>query len=40
VAPLIGGVIAAGLHRLFYREQDAGLAPESQEGGEPDVTVA
>jgi aquaporin Z len=40
VAPLAGGVIAAGLHRLFYREQDAGLAPESQEGGEPDVTVA
>jgi aquaporin Z len=39
VAPLVGGVIAAGLHRLFYREQDAGLAPESQEGGEPDVTV-
>jgi aquaporin Z len=40
VAPLVGGVVAAGLHRLFYREQDAGLAPESQEGGEPDVTVA
>ena len=39
VAPLVGGVIAAGLHRLFYREQDAGLAPESQQGGEPDPVV-
>ena len=40
VAPLVGGVIAAGLHRLFYREQDAGLASEAQEeGGEPDEVV-
>src|SRR6202046_4196934 len=39
VAPLVGGAIAAGLHRLFYREQDAGLAPEAQEGGEPDEIV-
>jgi aquaporin Z len=31
VAPLVGGVLAAGLHRLLYREEDAGLAPEAQQ---------
>jgi aquaporin Z len=31
VAPLIGGVLAAGLHRLLYREEDAELAPEAQQ---------
>ncbi len=30
VAPLAGGVIAAGLHLLLYREEDAGLAAEAQ----------
>jgi aquaporin Z len=30
VAPLIGGVLAAGLHLLLYREEDAGLAEEAQ----------
>ncbi len=34
VAPLAGGAVAAGLHRLFYREQDAGLAAEAREAGE------
>jgi aquaporin Z len=31
VAPLIGGVLAAGLHRLLYREEDIGLAAEAQQ---------
>ena len=31
VAPLVGGVLAAGLHRLFYREEDAGLAAEARQ---------
>jgi Major intrinsic protein/Pyridoxamine 5'-phosphate oxidase len=31
VAPLVGGALAAGLHRLFYREEDAGLAPEARQ---------
>jgi aquaporin Z len=31
VAPLVGGVLAAGLHRLFYREEDAGLAVEARQ---------
>ena len=30
VAPLIGGVLAAGLHRLLYREEDIRLAAEAQ----------
>ncbi len=34
VAPLIGGVLAAGLHRLLYREADTGLAAEAQQPGE------
>jgi aquaporin Z len=37
VAPLIGGVLAAGLHRLLYREESIRLAPESQQ---PDETGA
>jgi aquaporin Z len=35
VAPLIGGVLAAGLHRLFYRDEGVTLAPEAQQA---DVT--
>jgi aquaporin Z len=31
VAPLAGGVLAAGLHRLLYREEDAGLPAEAQQ---------
>ena len=31
VAPLVGGVIAAGLHRLFYREENIRLAAEAQQ---------
>jgi aquaporin Z len=34
VAPLIGGVLAAGLHRLLYREESIRLAAEAQQ---PDV---
>ena len=37
VAPLIGGVLAAGLHRLLYREESIRLAPEAQQ---PDETGA
>jgi hypothetical protein len=33
VAPLIGGVLAAGLHRLLYREEDIRLAAEAQPAG-------
>ena len=31
VAPLIGGVLAAGLHRLLYREESIRLAAEAQQ---------
>jgi len=31
VAPLIGGVLAAGLHRLFYREETIRLAAEARQ---------
>src|ERR1700691_393605 len=34
VAPLLGGALAAGIHRLFYREEDAGLAAEAQQPSE------
>jgi aquaporin Z len=34
VAPLIGGALAAGLHRVLYREEDAGLAAEAQQPDE------
>ena len=34
VAPLLGGLLAAGLHRLLYREADAGLAREARQAGE------
>lgn len=30
VAPLVGGVLAAGVHRLFYREEGTELAAEGQ----------
>jgi aquaporin Z len=33
VAPLIGGALAAGLHRLLYREEDITLAAEAQPAG-------
>ena len=33
VAPLIGGVLAAGLHRLLYREENIRLAAEAQPPG-------
>jgi aquaporin Z len=31
--PLVGGVLAAGLHRLLYREENIRLAAESQPPG-------
>jgi glycerol uptake facilitator-like aquaporin len=34
VAPLVGGVVAAGLHRLLYREEGTALAAESQQAAE------
>src|SRR5215472_11652671 len=33
VAPAVGGVLAAGLHRLLYREEDIRLAAEAQQPG-------
>ena len=40
VAPLAGGALAAGLHHLFYREQDAGLAAEAQQADEAGQAAA
>jgi aquaporin Z len=40
VAPLAGGVLAAGLHRLLYREEGTALAPESQQAAEPGTAAA
>jgi aquaporin Z len=40
VAPLAGGVLAAGLHRSLYREEDAGLAAEAQPAGEDEAETA
>jgi aquaporin Z len=33
VAPLVGGVLAAGLHRLLYAEEDIELAAEARQHG-------
>ncbi len=40
VAPLVGGVLAAGLHRSLYREVDTGLATEAQQPGEGEAETA
>jgi aquaporin Z len=40
VAPLVGGVLAAGLHLLLYREEDAGLAAEAQQPDQAGVQDA
>jgi aquaporin Z len=40
VAPLAGGVLAAGLHHLFYREADTGLAAEAQQPDEASQSVS
>ncbi len=40
VAPLVGGILAAGLHRSLYREVDAGLAAEAQQPGEDEAEQA
>jgi aquaporin Z len=34
VAPLVGGVLAAGLHRLLYAEEDIQLAAEARQPGQ------
>jgi len=34
VAPLVGGALAAGLHRLLYRDEDIRLAAEAQQPGQ------
>ena len=34
VAPLVGGILAAGLHRLLYRAEGTGLAAEAQQARE------
>jgi aquaporin Z len=39
VAPLVGGALAAGLHRLLYREEGITLAAEAQPGGQPGRTA-
>jgi aquaporin Z len=40
VAPLVGGILAAGLHRSLYREVDAGLAAEAQQPDEDEAERA
>lgn len=40
VAPLVGGVLAAGLHQLFYREEGVTLAPEAQQADEAENPAA
>ena len=40
VAPLVGGVLAAGLHQLFYREEGVTLAPEAQQVDEAENPAA
>ncbi len=34
VAPLVGGVLAAGLHRILYRAEGTALAAEARQAGE------
>ena len=40
VAPLLGGALAAGIHRVFYREEDAGLVAEAQQPTETGTVAA
>jgi aquaporin Z len=40
VAPLVGGVLAAALHRSLYREEDTGLAAEAQPPVEDEAETA
>jgi aquaporin Z len=39
VAPLVGGVLAAGLHRLLYAEGDIQLAAEARQPGQAGDTA-
>jgi aquaporin Z len=40
VAPLIGGMIAAGLHQLLYRGEEAALAREAQQADQNEGSTA
>jgi aquaporin Z len=40
VAPLVGGVLAAGLHQMLYRGEEAALAPEAQQAAETGSAAA
>lgn len=40
VAPLVGGILAAGLHQLLYRGEEAALAREAQQAGQTRSTAA
>jgi aquaporin Z len=40
VAPLVGGVLAAGLHQLLYRGEEAALAREAQQAAEAGSAAA
>jgi aquaporin Z len=40
VAPLVGGVLAAGLHRLLYRKEGTVLAAEAQQAQKTSRTAA
>jgi aquaporin Z len=40
VAPLVGGVLAAGLHQLLYRGEETALAREAQQAGDASGAAA
>ena len=40
VAPLVGGVLAAGLHQMLYRGEEAALVPEAQQAAETGSAAA
>jgi aquaporin Z len=40
VAPVVGGAVAAGLHRLLYRGEEAALAREAQQADQTESATA
>jgi aquaporin Z len=40
VAPLVGGIVAAGLHQLLYRGEEAALAREAQQADQKERATA